>query len=107
MRAAAKGTECKWDVNVARLQGAVPVVHGVGGVGEGLGGRDVGVGPVRFGRGGRRGRGMMERGHRGATGGRHWAGGLHSCMLLLLIGTAAKTNTRVKDQTRPLPRLRV
>lgn len=42
----------------------------------------------------------MEGGHRGATGGRHWARGLHSCRLLLLIGTVVTTRAkrqRVKD----------
>lgn len=44
----------------------------------------------------------MEGGHRGATGGRHWAGGLHSCRLLLLIGTVA--NRRQKSHMlRALP----
>lgn len=37
----------------------------------------------------------MKWGHRGATGGCHWAGGLHSCGLLLLIGTGVMA--RVKD----------
>lgn len=55
----------------------------------------MGVGPVWFGRRGRRWRGMMEGGHRGATRGRHWAGGLHSCRLLLLIGTAVNRGNRL------------
>lgn len=37
----------------------------------------------------------MEGGHRGATRGRHWAGGLHSCRLLLLIGTAVNRGNRL------------
>lgn len=69
------------------------MVHGVGAVGQRLRGRDVGVGPVGFGRRSRRGGGMMEGGDGGATGGRHWAGGLHSCRLLLLIGTGAAQHT--------------
>lgn len=72
-----------------RLRAAVPVVHRVGVVRERLRGRDVGVGPVWFGCRGCRGWGMMEGWHGGATGGRHWAGGLHTCRLLLLIGTVA------------------
>lgn len=72
-----------------KLRAAVPVVHRVGVVRERLRGRYVGVGPVWLGRRGCRGWGMMEGGHRGATRGRHWAGGLHSCRLLLLIGTVA------------------
>lgn len=72
-----------------RLQAAVPVVHRVGVIRERLRGRYVDVGPVWFGSWGRGGGGMMEWGHWGATGGRHWAGGLHSCRLLLLIGTKA------------------
>ena len=38
----------------------------------------------------------MEGGHGGATRGRHWAGGLHSCRLLLLIGTAVNRRNRLK-----------
>lgn len=66
------------------------MVHGVGAVGEQrLRGRHVAVGPVWFGRGGGGGRGMVQGGHGGAAGGRHWAGGLHSCRLILLMGTVA------------------
>lgn len=38
----------------------------------------------------------MKGGHGGATGGRHWAGGLHSCGLLLLIGTGV--TAKVEDK---------
>ena len=88
------------DGNVMQMEeaaAAVPVVHGVGAVGERLRGRYVSVGPVRLGRRGGRGRGMMEGGHGGAARGRHWAGGLHSCRLLLLIGTAVKKGQRCKE----------
>lgn len=40
----------------------------------------------------------MERGHGGATGGRHWAGGLHSCRLLLLVGTAANKEDNITHE---------
>lgn len=85
-----------------RLQAAVPVVHRVGVIREWLRGRYVDVGPVWFGCWGRRGWGMMEWGHRGATGGRHWAGGLHSCRLLLLIGTKAKKIKKKRSKTCPV-----
>ena len=49
----------------------------------------MGVCPVRFGcrGGGRCGGTMVKWGHGGAAGGGGWAGGLHSCWLLLLVGT--------------------
>lgn len=78
-----------------RLEAAVPVVHGVGVVGERLWGRDRSVRPVGLGRRGGRGRGMVEGRHGGATGGRHGAGGLHSRKLLLLVGT--EVNGRATD----------
>lgn len=56
----------------------------------------MGISPVRFGRGGQRGRTMVKGGHRGAAGGRHWAGGLHSCVVLLLIGTTATNESVIR-----------
>lgn len=63
------------------------VVHGVSAVREGLWGCEVRVRPVWFGGRGGSGRHMLARGHGRAAGGRHWAGGLHSRGMLLLVGT--------------------
>ncbi len=70
---------------------SVPVVYGVSAVREGLGRCEVRVRPVWF----RGGRHMLARGHWRAAGGRHWAGGLHSRGMLLLVGTG---DTREQEQ---------
>lgn len=66
---------------------AVPVVHGVSAVREGLRWSEVRIRSVWFRGGGGGGRHMLARGHGCTAGGRHWAGGLHSGGMLLLVGT--------------------
>lgn len=90
-------TTCKCSVNAK-----VPVVHTVDIIRERLRGRYVDVCPVWFGCRGGHGWAMMEGWHGGATGGRHWAGGLHSCGLLLLIGTVV--TSREGKLERPMGR---
>lgn len=75
---------------------AVPVVQRVGAVRQRLRGCHVAERSLRFRGRRRRRRAMVDGGHGVAAGRRHRAGGLHSCKLLLLIGTAEATEAAVK-----------